>query len=278
MRAMWLDEGTTLAPSPHLEDRDAQRERLLRGREPLIVPPTALKGPFYRAPYLRGLWQQARRAIREATDLYLVGYSLPVTDLVTVGLLRENVQPGCRMTVVNAGDGLEEVSERCKTLVAVPTDAAMADPLNVEDWVGELVDRRAREVAKAFAEKLRSLAHGTTILPGGMSAPSSEGKVRIVITRSDRAGYESLERVEAGVLQLSEQPGRPIGLEPHWTTGSLESAVQECLAQGGRISCRYQDGRAGVVIGEQTVRAPQVIAGEYEVTLDSVPIVEPSGV
>ena len=87
-----------------------------------------------------------------------------------------------------------------------------------------------------------------------------------------------LERVEAGVLQLSEQPGRPIGLEPHWTTGSLESAVQECLAQGGRISCRYQDGRAGVVIGEQTVRAPQVIAGEYEVTLDSVPIVEPSGV
>jgi hypothetical protein len=29
--------------------------------------------------------------------------------------------------------------------------------------------------------------------------------------------------------------------------------------------------RSGVVIGEQTVRAPQVISGEYEVTMDSVP-------
>ena len=270
MRAMWQDEGTTLAPSSHPEDREAQRERLLRGREPLIVPPTALKGPFYRAPYLRGLWQQARHAIREATDLYLVGYSLPVTDLVTVGLLRENIQPGCGMTVVNAGDGLQEVSERCRALVAVPTEAAMADPLNVGDWVDQLVDRRAREVAKAFTEKLGPLAHGTTVLPGGTSAPSSEDTVRVVIRSSDRIGYEAAERVEAGVLHLSDQPGRSIELEPHWTVGSLERGVQECLAQDGRISCRFQDGRTGVVIGEQTARAPQVISAEYEVILDSV--------
>lgn len=270
MRAMWLDEGPILSPSPHPEDRDAQRERLLRGREPLIVPPTALKGPFYRAPYLRGLWQQARHAIREATDVYLVGYSLPVTDLVTVGLLRENVQPGCGMTVVNAGDGLEEVYERCRTLVACPTGAVMTDPLTIDDWVDELVDRRAREVAKEFAEKLGVLARGTTILPGGTSAPSSDGKVRVVVKRSDHAGYEAAERVEAGVLHLSEQPGRPIELEPGWTTGSLERGAQECLVRDGRISCRFQDGRTGVVIGEQTVRAPQVISAEYEVTLDSV--------
>lgn len=67
------------------EAEDLVRE--LPGREPFLVPPSATKGAFYRNPIMRELWRGASKALKEAERVTLVGYSIPVADLVFSGLL-----------------------------------------------------------------------------------------------------------------------------------------------------------------------------------------------
>jgi hypothetical protein len=65
--------------------------RLLPGREPFIVPPTAIKSAYYTNPITRELWSRAATALDATKLVVLMGYSLPVTDLVFTAMLRENV-------------------------------------------------------------------------------------------------------------------------------------------------------------------------------------------
>jgi hypothetical protein len=71
---------------------DEMRRQELPDRSPFIVPPAAAKSPFYANPVTRELWQQAGAAVRDADEIALVGYSLPMTDLVTVGMLGERLR------------------------------------------------------------------------------------------------------------------------------------------------------------------------------------------
>jgi hypothetical protein len=49
-----------------------------RKPEPFMIPPTSMKGPAPEA--LRGVWRQAAKAFSEASEVVVIGYSLPVTD------------------------------------------------------------------------------------------------------------------------------------------------------------------------------------------------------
>jgi hypothetical protein len=91
--ACWFLPGE-LAPEQAIPDEVAARERELPGRVPLIVPPAAGKSSYYRTPALSQLWQNARRALSQpAVHVSIVGYSLPLTDLSTAGMLREALGP-----------------------------------------------------------------------------------------------------------------------------------------------------------------------------------------
>jgi hypothetical protein len=72
------------APEPYTEE---QRRRLLPGRVPFVVPPSAVKSPYYRNPVIREIWQQAADSLRQADRVFVVGYSLPPTDLTLAGML-----------------------------------------------------------------------------------------------------------------------------------------------------------------------------------------------
>jgi hypothetical protein len=90
----WMIDGESETPqSP--QDAADELARSVLGRVPMIIPPSAAKAAFYRTPLLSKLWQDARKALNEPRgSLFLVGYSLPVTDLVTMGMLRETVGLG----------------------------------------------------------------------------------------------------------------------------------------------------------------------------------------
>jgi hypothetical protein len=75
---------------PGLPNRDEMARRL-PGREPFIVPPTAIKSPYYTNPITRELWNRAAAALDATKVIVLIGYSLPITDLVFTAMLRENV-------------------------------------------------------------------------------------------------------------------------------------------------------------------------------------------
>jgi len=69
----------------------AEIARRLPGREPFIVPPTAIKSPYYTNPITRELWNRAATALDATMVIILIGYSMPITDLVFTAMLRENV-------------------------------------------------------------------------------------------------------------------------------------------------------------------------------------------
>ena len=46
--------------------------------EPLMIPPTLLKN--YRHPVIKAVWDEAGRALQQADEITIIGYSLPLTD------------------------------------------------------------------------------------------------------------------------------------------------------------------------------------------------------
>ncbi|GAA4358347.1 hypothetical protein [Angustibacter luteus] len=76
----------------------------------LIVPPTAMKSAYYAIPALAHQWTAAREAIRTATKVIMLGYSLPPTDQAVHAFFAETL-PGREVVFVNRrkDDGLRLV-------------------------------------------------------------------------------------------------------------------------------------------------------------------------
>lgn len=60
---------------------------------PFIVPPAAVKSPYYSNQTLRGQWRIAAQAIEEADDVVIMGFGLPPTDLLVTSMLATVVTP-----------------------------------------------------------------------------------------------------------------------------------------------------------------------------------------
>jgi hypothetical protein len=68
---------------------EEDRRRRLPGRVPFVVPPSAVKSPYYRNPVIREIWQQAAESLRTAGRVFILGYSLPPADLTFAGMLTD---------------------------------------------------------------------------------------------------------------------------------------------------------------------------------------------
>jgi hypothetical protein len=83
---------------------EQERRALLPGRGRFIVPPLATKAPYYTAPLLHQLWQDAYEAIAGADRLTLIGYSLPLTDFVVSGMVESAMRSWTRAVPVDVVD------------------------------------------------------------------------------------------------------------------------------------------------------------------------------
>ena len=68
------DEAAHNAKSQRLRDMAADKETL-------IIPPVAEKTTYFNNETVRGLWKDAAAALQGAPALYVIGYSLPISDL-----------------------------------------------------------------------------------------------------------------------------------------------------------------------------------------------------
>lgn len=89
----WSAEGLRWIPD--------QAEQLSVDLKAMIVPPAAVKSPYYSNGTLQSLWRSAAAAIGEAEELVMVGFSLPPTDLLVSSLLSTNLPSTSRITPVN---------------------------------------------------------------------------------------------------------------------------------------------------------------------------------
>lgn len=82
--------------------REEERRRRLPGRVPFVVPPSAVKSPYYRNPVVREIWQQAAERLRSADRVFILGYSLPPADLTFAGMLTDALRESdASLTIVD---------------------------------------------------------------------------------------------------------------------------------------------------------------------------------
>ena len=58
-----------------------ENDTLEQGLKPYIIPPVMDKNIFYNHIAIRSLWQQAEKLLKEAEEIYIIGFSFPPTDL-----------------------------------------------------------------------------------------------------------------------------------------------------------------------------------------------------
>ena len=63
---------------------------LSRDKEALIIPPVTEKTTYFNNETVKGLWHDARDALSKATRVFVIGYSLPISDLGMQFFLRNN--------------------------------------------------------------------------------------------------------------------------------------------------------------------------------------------
>ena len=74
-------------------------------KETLIIPPVAEKSTYFKNETVKGVWRDAAAALRDAAALYIVGYSLPASDLGMQFFLSGNNPPAdTPVYVVNTDD------------------------------------------------------------------------------------------------------------------------------------------------------------------------------
>lgn len=84
--------------------------KYLFDKVPLIVPPTLEKSTFFKNETIKSLWRQAGIALGRVERLFVVGYSLPESDLLMRYFLRENL-----------------ANEKLKQVIVIDPNAAIAD-------------------------------------------------------------------------------------------------------------------------------------------------------
>lgn len=154
-----------------LRDEHARR-RSLPGREPYLVPPTTSKASYFETLVTRELWRRAYDALKVATRVVLVGYSLPAADSTFLGLLEDTIA-GQDIEAVVVDARPEPVTER---LTRLGVGCSIEAKTNIKTWVAEEVRRDAHRVAdqlRAWASEPTTVVDHTTLIAGwfGRCAP-----------------------------------------------------------------------------------------------------------
>ncbi|EKE03904.1 MAG: hypothetical protein ACD_20C00131G0001 [uncultured bacterium] len=74
---------SSISPSDSIFYRDFQKveNNLIEDLVPFIIPPILDKNSFYNNNTLKSIWKRAHTSIKSAEEIYIVGFSFPLTDL-----------------------------------------------------------------------------------------------------------------------------------------------------------------------------------------------------
>ncbi len=105
---------------------------------PMIVPPAAVKSPYYGNRMLSALWRRAAQALNAANELVLMGFSLPPTDLVVSSMLATELPLDSSVTPVDTNrDIVQRVQDAFVTrnYPRAITDDFAGDDNPIDRWV-----------------------------------------------------------------------------------------------------------------------------------------------
>jgi hypothetical protein len=203
---------------PQVPD-DEDRRQVLPGTEAYIVPPAAAKSSFYANPLARELWRTTAQALAEADRVTVVGYSLPLTDLVTSGMLADTiVNSTCEVVVVDPGPEL--VGGR---LVDLGVDPGRIRHVGGDDCVMRYAQQLDEDMTVELPADLDDdvrlvVGWGTTPWAAVTSAVASDGDGLARVRVADATG-PPWASATVPVRELLGPAGRPDRIEVEYATG-----------------------------------------------------------
>ena len=69
--------------------------------KPIIIPPIVDKSSFMSINSLKLIWESARTALRDANKIFILGYSLPESDLTVKLLLKNFIKENAEILIVD---------------------------------------------------------------------------------------------------------------------------------------------------------------------------------
>ncbi len=97
-----------------MEKVDRYKDELFIDLKPLIIPPILDKTNNYNHILLRSLWKKAFKAIQKAKNIYIYGFSFPITDLSVVYLFKSALQnkQDYKIYVINTKSNIDDTKKR----------------------------------------------------------------------------------------------------------------------------------------------------------------------
>ncbi|WP_407343584.1 hypothetical protein [Pengzhenrongella phosphoraccumulans] len=136
----WHAEGGMSSPNLNIA-------RQAPGRVPFIVPPASAKSAFFTNPITRQLWRTAADRLGACDQIVIIGYSVPLTDLVASAMLVDAQRvSGANIDIVNPDP--DTVIQHLTTDAGVPAQMVRAAAASCKEYVDQL-ERDVSEVATA---------------------------------------------------------------------------------------------------------------------------------
>lgn len=211
-----------------------KRRQELPDRVPFIVPPAAAKSPFYANPVTRELWQQAGAAVHDADEVALVGYSLPMTDLVTAGMLGERLRRTTSKILIVNPDPVGVL----KALDALGIDEARIETL---DGPGNVCDLYTTYLERLF-DPAWDHPEVTDDMPLAAASTASPA--------FDIVGITDVERDQTVIVKASPRAGGPA------STVTLGQMLADAGTPRPRVRVLWPDGTESYVARTEPSRDP----------------------
>ncbi|PZP16178.1 MAG: hypothetical protein DI611_07730 [Brachybacterium faecium] len=111
----WLYHGIENRFSPIVLRENIDYPSAYAGLHPVIIPPTSFKSAFYSNSSLRAQWESAGSALQRTSELTIIGYSLPASDLQIHALLKTQLSQDASLTIVDrSSDSAERIADELK--------------------------------------------------------------------------------------------------------------------------------------------------------------------
>ena len=85
--------------------KGSKEERESKDLVPVIIPPVLDKTGFFEHSTIKSMWSEAKNLLKEAKKMYVIGYSIPQTDLTVKFMLQSYIPGDCEVTIVNKDEG-----------------------------------------------------------------------------------------------------------------------------------------------------------------------------
>lgn len=120
-----------------------------------IVPPTVLKHTYLNTSVTKSIWLRAKQAIKEAGEIFVLGYSLPQSDIIVGHMLRETMTSEHKLIVADLNKIAVCRQAKALELTLAPRTRHLSGRDSIEQCVSKLASEQAKVKLKELRETLK---------------------------------------------------------------------------------------------------------------------------